>query len=122
FATYGTTTSFKFGQTRIKLACVSPKDAKLGDSFAGLAIRAIKQIGRHKELPTTLLNVRRTASKAEVTVLRLAAPFMPSWLSDLLLDDRTATQRIHSLVSAGRLSPLETHALQEHRKLIPKFT
>jgi hypothetical protein len=105
FATYGRTTSFKYREKTIKLTHVSPKDAKLGDTFAGLVIRAIKQIGNHEELPTTLLNMRRTANKAEITELQRSTALMPSWLSKHLLDNRIAAQLVHTLTTAGNRKP-----------------
>jgi hypothetical protein len=102
FATFGRTTSFQFRDKRIRLVHVSPKDAKLGDTFTGLVIRALRQIGYRDELPTTIANLTKAISGSERKNLALAAAMMPSWLSDLFCSEKIAIARIKSLSSVTR--------------------
>jgi hypothetical protein len=100
FGTFGRSTSFQFGDKRIKLQHGTPKDAKPGDTFVGLLIRALRGLGYQDELPTTVTKLLKAASKVDKTNLALAAAAMPSWLSDLFCSESIAISRIKSLTLA----------------------
>jgi hypothetical protein len=94
FATLGRTTSFQFGNQRITLAHVSPKDARLGDTFTGLFIRALRQFLHHDQIPAMVANVIAKAKKAERDATYLAADMMPSWLSDQFKSDISVMNKL----------------------------
>jgi hypothetical protein len=97
FATFGRATSFQFRETRIHLVHVSPKDAKHRDSFVGLFIRALRQLGYNDNLETTVMKLTSHANRVEKNNLGLAAAMMPSWLSDLFCSEKTAISQIKNL-------------------------
>lgn len=101
FGTFGRSTSFQYGQKRIKFTHVAPKDANCGDEFCGLVIRALRHFGFHEEIAKTFARVMAKASKAERRQLALAAAMMPSWLSDILVSDQVAILKIASLTKAN---------------------
>jgi hypothetical protein len=107
FGTFGRSTSFKFGQERIRLVHAIPKDAKDGDTLTGLFIRALRQLGNHEDLPKTVMNLTQGLSKLEKSNLSLAAACMPSWLSDLFCSDKIAVARINALAPKPKPTPTE---------------
>jgi hypothetical protein len=100
FGTFGRTTSFRFGQTRITLAHVSPKDANLGDTFVGLLIRASRNLGFHDQLPNTISGLTSGLSRTERNNLGVSAAMMPAWLSDLFCSEIIAILRVKGLSAA----------------------
>jgi Family of unknown function (DUF6088) len=106
FATFGKTTSFQFGNQRIKLAHTSPKDANQGDTFTGLFIRALRYLGYHSDAPSTIDRLRdRMKDHKDRDRLYLAAAMMPSWIADHFkshrsIMDRLAGARIRALSAA----------------------
>jgi Family of unknown function (DUF6088) len=102
FATFGRNTSFQYGEKIIHLVHVSPKGANLADKFTGLFIRALKQVGNHKETSATLWEMLRNGNRVDRTETASAASYLPSWVSDHLLDDRVATNKVHSLTRIKR--------------------
>jgi hypothetical protein len=100
FGTFGRSTSFRFGDQRIELAHVSPKDARLGDSFIGLLIRALKDVGNHDQLSTTLMRQMAGLTRNERNNLCLSVAMMPGWLSDRLCSEKIAIMRIKGLSAA----------------------
>jgi hypothetical protein len=103
FAAFGRTTSFQFGDQRIKLAHISPKDAKHGDTFTGLFIRALRQLGWHDQAPTTIGKLISGINSKERDKTYQAAAMMPSWIADQFKSDdistRLAVLRIKSLTA-----------------------
>jgi len=100
FATYGRTSSFQFGRKRITLAHVSPKQANLGDSFAGLLIRGAKDLVRDDDLAAKIKSIAFATSKNDRYKVCVSAASMPSWLSDVFCCEKIATSCIRSLASA----------------------
>jgi len=100
FATFGRTTSFQFGEKRIIFRHVAPKDAKLGDAFISLMIRALRYIGPHGKLPETVFRLMSRLNKNERQEVALAVALMPSWLSDLFCSEKIAVLRIKNLSAA----------------------
>jgi hypothetical protein len=100
FGTFGRATSFRFGDQRIQLAHVSPKDAKCGDTFGGLLVRALRHVGDHDQLTNTLMKLLNSVHKGERTNVCLAAASMPGWLSDRLCSEKIAILKIKGLSSA----------------------
>jgi Family of unknown function (DUF6088) len=98
FSTLGNNTSFQYGEQRIRLVRVSPKDAKMADGFAGILIRALKQVGYHKEIASTLCEILgKTYRRTDRKEAKLAAAYLPSWASDHLLDGSVAGERVQNL-------------------------
>jgi len=108
FGTFGRSTSFQFGDRRIRLVQALPKDTKDGDTFTTLFIRALRQLGNHDELPKTVMKLTDKLSKLDKTNLSLAAASMPSWLSDLFCSDQVAVARINSLAPKPKPMPALT--------------
>jgi hypothetical protein len=104
FATFGRTTSFQFGDQRIKLAHVSQKDATHGDTFTGLFTRALRQLGWHDQAPNTIAKLISGINHKERDKAYQAAAMMPSWISDQFKSDnvstRLAVMRIKGLTTA----------------------
>jgi len=103
FATFGRTTSFQYGQKRIRLAHAAPKDIKLGDSFLGLVIRGMRYFGNHDEVEKTVGNIMRASTKQEKLDAGFAAPLMSAWLSDLFSSDKVALLKIKGLTAQPSL-------------------
>ena len=103
FATFGRTTSFQFSDQRIKLAHISPKDAKHEDTFTGLFTRALRQLGWHDQAPITIGKLISDKNRKEREMIYQAAAMMPSWISDQFKSDdistRLAVIRIKSLTA-----------------------
>ena len=97
FGTFGRTTSFQCGDQRIKLAHVSPKDVKHGDTFTGLFIRALRCLGYHEQAPNTINKILDQINYKERDKLYLAAAMMPSWISDHFKSDRNIMGRLASV-------------------------
>ena len=102
FGTYGRNTSFRFGQKKICLVHVSPKEANFADKFTGLFIRALKQVGNHKEVTETLWRMLHGTKRDDRIESQLAAAYLPSWVSDHLFDEGLASKRIQSLTRITR--------------------
>jgi hypothetical protein len=104
FSTFGRNSSFQYGDKKIQLLHVSPKDAHLADRFAGLFTRALKQVGNHKELPSTICRLLGSLfSRIDRQETHLAAAYQPSWISEHLLDGRYAGLRIKNLTRTRKI-------------------
>jgi len=84
FVALGTTSSFKALGVQVDVRGLAPRYIRLGDSTAGLAIRAMRQLPKSRrtliDLNQTMANMFRTDRE---TMWR-SVWTMPSWLSDLL--------------------------------------
>ena len=80
FATNGATTSFRVGNRIVHLIRTSVRKMQLGDSAAGLIIRALWHLGeRACQLETAALLAERLG-RDDYKNLRLAAAIMPQWM------------------------------------------
>ncbi len=85
FATLGRTTSFSFSGTRIHLKSLTPRDAKLLDTVPGLAIRAIRQIGRKSDVRRNLASAMLNLGQLDRLAMWDACWSMPAWMSNALV-------------------------------------
>ena len=91
FATLAQTSSFKCGSRTILLKRISLRDAQLGDSIAGLALRAIRWLKRTRPIRPILEKLKRNLKKQDLQKLRESASLMPAWFSDLLFIKKMPT-------------------------------
>jgi hypothetical protein len=82
FATNGATSSFRLGHLIVRLIHVSARKMQLGDSHAGLTIRALWHLGKSTlDVEMAALALAQFPSR-EIIGLRLAAAVMPQWMRD----------------------------------------
>jgi hypothetical protein len=82
FAIAGHSSSFQYGNIRIKFKSTPSKYLKLEDSFPGLAIRAFLHFGKKFD-PRQILHHRYLFLwREDKYALRLAARWMPEWLAE----------------------------------------
>jgi hypothetical protein len=86
FATLGQTSSFKCGSKTVLFKRISLRDAQLGDTTAGLALRAIRWLQKKKRrhIQPILEKLKRSLKIQDRQKLRESASLMPAWFSDLL--------------------------------------
>ena len=82
FATNGATTSFRVGNRVVHLVRTSVRKMQLGDSPAGLIIRALWHLGKKACRQETAALLMERLGRDDKTSLRLAAASMPQWLRE----------------------------------------
>lgn len=82
FLIAGHSSSFQYGDLRIRLKSMSSKYLKLEDDFPALATRAFLHFGKHTDTNQILDHPRLFLWKDDKYALRLAARWMPTWLSE----------------------------------------
>lgn len=85
FATNGRSSSFRFGDSVIHLRECSPKKMWLGDSNAGLVIRALWHLGQSRCNARAVMTASQCLGRFDRAELRQRAAFMPAWLNSYFL-------------------------------------
>jgi hypothetical protein len=91
FATLAQTSSFQCGTRRILLKRISLRDALLGDSIPGLALRAIRWLKRTRRIRPILQKLKRRLKRPDLQILRESTSLMPAWFSDFLFIKKVPT-------------------------------
>jgi hypothetical protein len=82
FAISGHSSSFKYGNIRVRFKSTPGKHLKLKDDFAGLAIRAFLHFGKNMDTKQILQHPYVFLWRDDKYSLRLAARWMPVWLAE----------------------------------------
>lgn len=86
YYTTGPSREINVGRLRITLKQASPRRFAL-EGPAGLALSALRHVGRAHVTPEIIAQVRQQLSAEEFEALRTAATAMPAWLSEALNRD-----------------------------------
>jgi hypothetical protein len=89
FATDGHSSSFQYGNIRIKFKTVPNKYLKLKDDFPALAIRAFLHFGKSVDTKQILYHTSLFLWREDKYALRMAARWMPLWLSERIFKQPT---------------------------------
>lgn len=84
YYTTGHSRNIVVGKLRIRLQHASPKTLAMAGRPAGLALTALKYLGKRNVTPEVIEHVRRKLPAQEFEALRTASTVMPAWLSDAL--------------------------------------
>jgi hypothetical protein len=86
FYTSGPSRQFHLGKMEILLKHVSPRKLALAGRPAGIALTALWYLGRREVNARTIDQIRAHLTEEEFEVLLSAAPSMPGWMHDSLMD------------------------------------
>ncbi len=92
FAVDGRSSSFRFGDTIIRLIGLSPRNLIREDSLAGLVIRAMWQVGKGRMTPELVSRTYPNWGKV-CPQLEQSAPFLPHWMNNLFNWARVEVRR-----------------------------
>ncbi len=90
FYTSGRSRRVRLGRMQIRLKHAGPRRFALAGRPAGVALNALRHIGRENVTPQVIEKIKRQLPPAEFEVLRQASTSMPAWLAEALnLESRT---------------------------------
>lgn len=84
FLTTGPSRRLQVGKSEIHLRHVSPGQLVLAGRPAGLALAAMRHIGKAGVTPEVVAKIRRSVGPVEFEAIKSARGAMPSWMSDAL--------------------------------------
>jgi len=84
YSTNGKTREFKIGQVVVKLRHASNRQLTMAGTPAGLALAALRYLGRQAVDEQTVEQVRDRIGDEQFQVMRQEAGAIPSWLSDVI--------------------------------------
>lgn len=94
YACSGSSSSFRFGNTRVRFIASSPRKIALGNELAGLAIRALWYLGKLNCSAQLVCDALAQFNRNDRQALREKIKIMPAWLTDYFIaSDRGLTQR-----------------------------
>jgi hypothetical protein len=82
YAVDGRSSAFRYGDLTIKFQGLCPRKVMVGDSQAGMAIRALWHLGRTVCDKSTAARVTASFKRTDRDELRQHAGFMPGWMLD----------------------------------------
>jgi len=88
FIALGGSTSFKTMGLEVKLKGLAPRFVRLGDTPPGLAIKAMRQLAKSDRTIEALNQTMLGMFRSDRELIRSSAWMMPSWLSDLVYNER----------------------------------
>ncbi len=94
FACNGSSSSFRFGNIRIRFISTSQRKIALGNELTGLAIRALWYLGKSNCSAQRVCDALALFNRSDRQALRQKIKIMPSWLSSYFIaSERGWTQR-----------------------------
>ncbi len=81
YACNGSSSSFRFGNIRIRFISASQRKISLGDELAGLAIRALWHLGKYNCSPQLACDALAQFNRNDRQALREKIKIMPAWLT-----------------------------------------
>ena len=84
YNTNGKTREFKIGQVVVKLRHASNRELAMAGTPAGVALAALRYLGRQGVDEQTVEQVRARIGDEQFQVMRQVAGAIPSWLSDMI--------------------------------------
>ncbi len=86
YACNGSSSSFRFGNIRIRFISVSQRKISLGDELAGLAIRALWYLGKSHCSAQLICDSLLSFNREDRRKLRQQIRIMPGWLANHFLE------------------------------------
>ncbi len=94
YACSGSSSSFRFGNIRIRFISVSQRKISLGDEVAGLAIRALWYLGKFNCSAQLVCDALAQFNRNDRQALREKIKIMPAWLASYFIySDHDSAQR-----------------------------
>ncbi len=97
YACSGSSSSFRFGNIRIRFIAASPRKICLGDELSGLAIRALWYLRKPNCSSQLVCDALAQFNRHDRQALRQKIKIMPSWLASYFIDsepDSAQKQRL----------------------------
>ena len=91
FETTGSPRTLKIGQLTVELRHAAPRKFALAGTLAGLAVSALRYLGRQGTTPLVIETIRARLPAAELRVLEEHPGVMPAWMVDVLLHPKRST-------------------------------
>jgi Family of unknown function (DUF6088) len=90
YLTTGRSRQVKIGHQAVQLKHVNPKHLLLGNSKAGLALTAMRYLGKHELRPELVQQIRGRLEPSEWQELQRVLTSQPSWLIGLIYQSQAA--------------------------------
>ena len=94
YYTSGATKRFKLGQLPITLKHVGPRKLVAAGTNVGLAISALRYLGKEQMTPNVFRAIKNRLNSSEFEKLKQSASSMPAWMADALWKYERKTHRV----------------------------
>lgn len=91
FETTGSPRTLKIGQLTVELRHAAPRKLALAGTLAGLAVSALRYLGRQGTTPQVIETIRARLPVEELRVLEERPGVMPAWMVEALLHPKRLT-------------------------------
>ena len=91
FETTGSPRTLKIGQLAVELRHAAPRKFALAGTLAGLAVSALRYLGRQGTTPQVIETIRARLPAEELRVLKERPEVMPAWMVEVLLRPKLST-------------------------------
>lgn len=91
FETTGSARTLKIGQLTVELRHAAPRKLALAGTLAGLAVSALRYLGRQGATPAVIETIRASLPAEELRVLEERPGVMPAWMVEALLHPKRVT-------------------------------
>jgi len=82
YVTTGRTSEVKVGKNTIRLRHVAPRQMQYAGTAIGIAIAALRYLGKDHVTPRVIAKLEQTLTKEEFQTLRTATTALPAWTMD----------------------------------------